>query len=175
MKKRDVILFIGIIVASIIGTKTFAEPLEKASSEEIGAEEVERIIKTIKDNPDFSIFYNAIDEAELSKEIAKLDKMTLMIPTNKAFKLLPEDVWENFMEEENKEALVKLLNYHVIPKKVNFDDLNRADKLETLQNQSVKIIKGNDLKVENAVIQEKHEETRDVIIYKIDRLIMPLK
>ncbi len=175
MKKRDVILFIGIIVASIIGTKTFAEPLTKPSSEEIGAEEVERIIKTIKNNPEFSIFYNAIEKAELSKEIAKLDKITLMIPSNKAFRLLPEDVWENFMDEDNKEDLVKLLNYHVIPEKVNFDDLNRADNLETLQNQSVKIFKGDDLKIENAVIQEKHEETRDVIVYKIDRLIMPLR
>ncbi|WMN11844.1 fasciclin domain-containing protein [Marivirga salinae] len=174
MKRRDVILFVGIIVASIIGTKTFAEPLRKHSSEEIGAEEVERIIKTIKNNPEFSIFYNAIEEAELSKEIAKLDKMTLMIPSNKAFRLLPEDVWENFMDEDNKEDLVKLLNYHVIPEKVNFDDLNRADNLETLQNQSVKIFKGEDLKIENAVVQEKHEETSDVIIYKIDRLIMPL-
>lgn len=173
MKRRDIILFIGIIVASIIGTKTFAEPIEKPSSKEIGVEEVERIIKVIKDNPEFSIFYNAIEQANLSKEIAKLDKMTLMIPSNRAFRLLPEDVWENFMDEDNKEALVKLLNYHVIPRKVNFDNLE-VDELETMQNQSVKIFRGTTLKVENAVIQEKHEESNDVVIYKIDRLIMPL-
>lgn len=174
MKRRDVILFIGIIVASIIGTKSFAEPKNNSNSEEIGREEVERIIKTIKDNPEFSIFYDAIEQANLSKAIAKLDKMTLMIPTNKAFKLLPGDVWENFMDEENKDALVKLLNYHVIPEKVNFDNLNRVENLNTLQEQSVNISHGKELKVENAVIQSKHEETSDVIIYKIDRLIMPL-
>ncbi|WP_375580527.1 fasciclin domain-containing protein [Marivirga tractuosa] len=149
--------------------------LEKPKKEEIGSEEVDRIIKTIKDNPEFSMFYEAIDQANLSKEIAKLDKMTLMIPSNKAFKLLPEDVWENFMDDNNIQALVQLLNYHVVPKKVNFDDLKNTDKIKTLQNQSVKISHENELKIENAVIQEKHEETSDVIIYKIDRLIMPLK
>lgn len=174
MKRKDIILFVGIIVASIIGTKSFAEPVESASPEKIGSEEMKRIIKVIRDNPEFSIFYEAIEQANLSKEIAKLDKMTLMIPTNKAFKLLPEDVWGNFMDEDNKDALVKLLNYHVIPKKVNFDDLNRAEKLNTLQDQSVNIFHGNELKVENAVIQAKYEETIDIIIYKIDRLIMPL-
>lgn len=174
MKRRDVILFVGIIVASIIGTKTFAEPIENPKGEVIGSEEVDRLIKTIKNNPEFSMFYEAIDQANLSKKIAELDKMTLMIPTNQAFKLLPEDVWENFMDASNKEALVKLLNYHVIPEKVNFDDLNRVEKLNTLQDQSVKIFHGNELKIENAVVQEKHEETSKVIIYKIDRLIMPL-
>ncbi len=175
MKKRDLILFIGIIVASIIGTKTFAEPLKKHSSESIGTEETERIFKTIKDNPQFSMFYEAIGQTELSKEIAKLDKMTLLIPTNKAFKLLPENVWENFMDEENKDALIELLNYHVIPEKVSFERLNGAKNLNTLEDQSVKIFHGNELKVENAVVQEKYEETKDVIIYKIDKVIIPLK
>ncbi|HET8860297.1 fasciclin domain-containing protein [Marivirga sp.] len=175
MKRRNVILFIGIIVASIISTKSFADTNIDPKVTEIGTKEVARIIKTIKDNPEFSMFYKAIDQAELAKEIASLDKMTLMIPSNKAFKLLPADVWENFMEEDNKNALIELLNYHVIPKKVNYDDLKNADNLTTLKNQSVKLFHGTELKIENAVIQDKHEETSDVIIYKIDRLIMPLK
>lgn len=172
MKKRDVILFIGIIVASIIGTKSFASTAEEPK--EIGTEEVERIIETIKNNPEFSMFYEAIEKTELSVEIAKLDKMTLMIPSNKAFKLLPKDVWENFMEEENRDALIELLNYHVILSKVNYDDLNQADKLNTLQDQTVQILHSDDLKIENASIEEKKEETLDVIVYQIDRLIMPL-
>jgi uncharacterized surface protein with fasciclin (FAS1) repeats len=175
MKRRDVIIFIGIIVASIIGTKSFAIPIEKSNSKKINPEEVDRIIKTIKDNPEFSTFYEAIEKAELSEEIAKLDKMTLMIPTNRAIKMLPSDVWENFMDEENKEALKQLLSYHVIPERLNFDDLKRKKNLNTINNQSVSLTNINELKVENAVIQEKKEETKDVIIYKLDRLIMPLK
>ncbi|WP_296621447.1 fasciclin domain-containing protein [Marivirga sp.] len=166
MKRRNVILFIGIIVASIIGTKSFANPIIKSNKKEIGSEEFDRIINAIKNNPEFSIFYEAIEKSDLSTEIAKLNKMTLMIPTNKSFKLLPGDVWENFMDKDNKDALVKLLNYHVIPQKVSFDDLNKLKNLNTLQDQSVKIFHGNDLKIENAVIQEMHKETVDVIIYK---------
>lgn len=175
MKKRNIILFIGIIVASIIGTKTFANPVEKLKFDEIESKELDRIIKSIKNNPEFSIFYEAIEKAELTKEIEKLDKMTLMIPTNRAIKVLPSDVWDNFMDKENKEALTQLLSYHVIPERLNFDDLKRKKKINTINNQSVSLSNEKELKVENAVIQEKKEETSEVIIYKLDRLIMPLK
>jgi uncharacterized surface protein with fasciclin (FAS1) repeats len=175
MKRRDLILFIGIIVASIISTTTFANPIEKISPNKINPEEVDRIIKTIRENPEFSLFYEAVEKANLSDEIAKLSKMTLMIPTNRAVKMLPSDVWENFMDEENKEALIQLLSYHVIPERLNFDDLKRKEKLNTINNQSVSLSNVKELKVENAVVQEKHEETSDIIIYKLDRLIMPLK
>jgi uncharacterized surface protein with fasciclin (FAS1) repeats len=176
MKRKDIVLFLGIIVASIIGTKSFANPIEKSNLKEINPEEVDRIIKTIKDNPEFSIFYEAIEKAELSKEIAKLNKMTLMIPSNRAIKILPSDVWENFMDEENKEALVQLLSYHVIPERLNFDELKSKENLNTINNQSVSLsLNKKELKVENAVVQEMKEETTDVIIYKLDRLIMPLK
>lgn len=175
MKRRDIILFIGIIVASIIGTKSFAIPIEKPNSKKINSEEVDRIIKTIKDNPEFSIFYQAIEQAELSEKIAKLDKMTLMIPTNKAIKMLPSDVWENFMEEENKDGLVQLLSYHVIPERLNLDELKSKEKLNTINNELVSLTNEKELKIENAVVQEKKEETNDVIIYELDRLIMPLR
>jgi len=174
MKKKDIILFIGVVVASIIGTKSFAEPIENRNAEEIGDEDAIKIINAIKKNPNFSIFYEAINQAELSKKIAKLDEMTLLIPSNKAFKLLPEDVWENFMDMENQSALVELINYHVIPEKIDYDVLKSSKQLNTLQDQSVEIFNRQELKIENAVVQEKHEETANVIIYKIDRLIMPL-
>jgi uncharacterized surface protein with fasciclin (FAS1) repeats len=175
-KKKNIILFVGIIIASIIGTKSFANTYKSVNPEKptISTEEINRIFKTIKDNPEFSMFYSAISKAELSKEISKLERMTLMIPTNKAFKLLPEDVWGNFMEEDNIDALVELLNYHVIPRKVKLKELKSVERLSTIQDQSITIYHKDKVKVENATIQEKHEETDDIIIYKIDRLIMPL-
>lgn len=175
MKRKDIILFIGIIVASIIGTKGFAYPMVNSNSKTINPEEVDRIIKTIRDNPEFSIFYEAIEKADLSREIAKLDKMTLMIPTNRAIKMLPSDVWENFMDQENKDALVQLLSYHVIPERLNRDELKMKKNLNTINNQSVSLTNDKELKVENAVVQEMKEETNDVIVYKLDRLIMPLR
>ncbi|ADR21641.1 hypothetical protein MATR_07270 [Marivirga tractuosa] len=175
MKRRDLILFIGIIVASIIGSKAFAEPVRKPKSNEIESKELERIINTIKNNPEFSSFYEALKNSELAKEMAKLDKMTLLIPTNRAIQLLPTDVWENFMDEENKTALIQLLSYHVIPKRLNFDDLTRKNELRTINNQSVALSNNEELKIENAVIEEKKEETKEAIVYKLDRLIMPLK
>ncbi|SMG46417.1 Uncaracterized surface protein containing fasciclin (FAS1) repeats [Marivirga sericea] len=176
MKRRNIILCIGIIVASIIGTKSFAHlRLEiKPDTETLSIEEVDRIIKTIENNPEFSMFYEAINKASLSEKVAELSNMTLMIPTNKAFRLLPEDVWENFMDEDNKDALVELLSYHVIPKKVLIEEFKGSEKLTTLQNQPIQIFHGNELKVENATIEGKYDETNEVIIYKIDRLIMPL-
>jgi uncharacterized surface protein with fasciclin (FAS1) repeats len=100
--------------------------------------------------------------------------MTLLIPSNRAIKMLPADVWENFMDEENMDALIQLLSYHVIPQRLNFDDLKRKENLKTINNQSVSLSNEAELKVENAVVQEKKEETKDVIVYKLDRLIMPL-
>lgn len=174
MKRRDVVLFIGIIVASIIGTKTFANPHVNLNSDEIGEEETRKIIKEIKDNPEFSLFYAALEQSGLVSEIAKLDEFTLMIPTNKAFRLLPKDVLENFMDEENHDALVKLLNYHILPTKVNYKELGNKSKLSGLEDQKVTIDAEADIQIENAEVQSKFKETNELIIYKIDRLIMPL-
>ncbi|WKK87175.2 fasciclin domain-containing protein [Marivirga arenosa] len=173
MKRRDVILFIGIIVASIIGTKTFANHATLATNE-IGDEEARRIIKKIKNNPEFSLFYKALEQADLKSEIAALEELTLMIPTNKAFRLLPKDVLENFMDEENKDALIELLNYHILPQKINYEELGESSTLNALDKQQISVKSGAIIQVENAEVQAKYEETNDLIIYKIDRLIMPL-
>ena len=79
------------------------------------------------------------------------------------------------MDEENKDALIELINYHVLPKKIYYEELQASKQLNTLRNQSISISHESELKVENAVVEEKYAETDDVIIYKVDRLIMPLK
>ncbi|WKV12609.1 hypothetical protein [Marivirga harenae] len=55
MKKRDIILFIGIIVASIIGTRSFANTEENSSQDKKYPRKENSIIESIKGNPELSV------------------------------------------------------------------------------------------------------------------------
>lgn len=73
------------------------------------------IVDIAADNPDFSTLVAAVQAAGLVDTLKGDGPFTVFAPTNDAFAALPAGTVENLLRPENRDALVNVLTYHVVP------------------------------------------------------------
>jgi uncharacterized surface protein with fasciclin (FAS1) repeats len=75
---------------------------------------------------DHSSFLEALQSAGLIETLRGAGPYTVFAPTNAAFAALPEDARQRLAAPEQREQLVTLLSYHIVPGTVTAEDLRRA-------------------------------------------------
>lgn len=99
---------------------------------------------------------------------------TVFAPTDAAFAKLPKGTVEDLLKPENKQKLVKILTYHVVPGKVMADDVVKLSSAKTVEGSEVKIaVKDGKVKVDNANVVKTDIETSNGVIHVIDAVILP--
>jgi uncharacterized surface protein with fasciclin (FAS1) repeats len=84
------------------------------------------IIENAVKSKDHTTLVAAVKAAGLVDILKKKGPFTVFAPTNNAFNALPPGTVDNLMKSESKDALVKVLTYHVVPAKLEFADLRKA-------------------------------------------------
>ena len=79
------------------------------------------IVDVAASNPDFTTLVTAVKAAGLTETLAGPGPFTVFAPTNEAFAKVPKDVLDNLLA--NKEALTKVLTYHVLAGEVKAADV----------------------------------------------------
>ncbi|MBE9209016.1 fasciclin domain-containing protein [Nostoc sp. LEGE 06077] len=121
----------------------------------------------------FKTLTAALKAAGLIETLQGAGPFTIFAPTDAAFAKLPPDALNDLLKPENKEVLVKILTYHVVPGKVLSSDL-KSGQVTSLQGDpiSVKVdasgVVVNDGKVTQADIQGSNG-----VIHAIDNVILP--
>merc|ERR1711948_83986 len=67
--------------------------------------------------------------------------MGVFAPTNEAFGALPEGTLDSLLKPENKDQLVDILTYHVLPAQVLSTDLKFFQRVATVEGKNVHVIK----------------------------------
>jgi len=146
--------------------------------------------KTIVDaavgNEDFSTLVTALKAADLVEALQGDGPFTVFAPTNSAFAKIDKAALADLLKPENKEALAKILTYHVVSGKYEAADVLKALKdaggtieLTTLSGGKLRIRKGTDgiyLKDENdnySKISATDVEGSNGVIHVIDTVVMP--
>ena len=96
------------------------------------------IVDIAAGNPDFSTLVAAVSAAGLVDTLKSRGPLTVFAPTNAAFAALPHGTVENLLRPENKDQLISILTYHVLPGQ--FDAsllLGRRGRLITAQGGSI--------------------------------------
>jgi len=172
--KRNILLIIGLLVATVISTTVIASEKDDPTDKK-KLKATEKLIKEMSEIPEYSMFVKALNTTNLKVKLSQLDDYTLLVPTNRAFQTLPKDVYENFLESENQEQLEKVLSYHIIPKKMDMNDLQNYKTLNTAEGSELTVVHVNDaVIIENSTLLEEKLEKDNLITYSVDRLIMPL-
>jgi uncharacterized surface protein with fasciclin (FAS1) repeats len=70
----------------------------------------------------------AVKAAGLVETLQSKGPFTVFAPVNDAFENLPAGTVESLLKPENKATLTKVLTYHVVAGKMNFDDIAKAIK-----------------------------------------------
>ena len=89
------------------------------------------VVENAVNNENFSTLVAAVKAAGLAETLSGSGPFTVFAPTNAAFEKRLAGTVEKLLKPENKDQLVKVLTYHVVPGKVMAKDvvkLNKAKK-----------------------------------------------
>ena len=120
----------------------------------------------------FKTLATALTEAGLIEALQGDGPFTVFAPTDDAFAKLPEGTIESLLKD--KEALTKILLYHVVSGKVTSKEVVKLKKAETLEGQYVSIetndggVMINDSKVTAVDIMASNG-----VIHVIDTVLLP--
>jgi uncharacterized surface protein with fasciclin (FAS1) repeats len=132
------------------------------------------IVDIAASNDDFSTLVAAVTAAGLVDTLKGDGPFTVFAPTNAAFAALPAGTVENLLKPENKDQLIKVLTYHVVPGAVTSDQLagKRLD-VATVQGQTVHIDGRNGVKVNKSRVTTADITASNGVIHVIDKVLLP--
>lgn len=120
----------------------------------------------------FKTLTAALEATGLAEVLSQKGPFTVFAPTDEAFAALPKGTVEELLKPENKNKLVEILTYHVIPGKVTSSDL-KAGQVETVEGSPVTIELGKAVKVNDATVIRSDIEASNGVIHVIDQVILP--
>ncbi len=122
---------------------------------------------------DLSTLVAAVKAAGLVETLQGKGPYTIFAPTNTAFEALPDGTLENLLKPENKADLVKILTYHVVPGRIEANDLNEGD-LKSVEGSTISIeLTGGAVKINDAIVTDANNRAVNGVIHIIDRVILP--
>lgn len=95
----------------------------------VGNEEMfpkKNIVENAINSEDHTTLVAAVKAAELVDALQQAGPFTVFAPVNDAFENLPEGTVETLLKTENKATLTKVLTYHVVSGKMDFDAISKA-------------------------------------------------
>jgi len=122
----------------------------------------------------FKTLAAALKAAGLVETLKGAGPFTVFAPTDEAFAKLPPGTVENLLKPENKEKLVAILTYHVVPAKATSKDVAGMSTAKTVNGKELKL-KAEDGKVmvDNATVTKADIEASNGVIHVIDTVLMP--
>lgn len=142
------------------------------ADEMVGETSPGTIVDVASANPDFSTLVAAVSAAGLVETLNGEGPFTVFAPTNAAFAALPAGVLDALLLPENKDALVKILTYHVVPGTVLAADITDGD-VATVEGQNVTLSTANGVTVNGATVLTADVLADNGVIHVIDAVLVP--
>ncbi|MDB4793039.1 fasciclin domain-containing protein [bacterium] len=132
------------------------------------------IVDTAVSAGSFKTLVAAVKAAGLVETLKGDGPFTVFAPTDDAFAKLPEDVLADLLKPENKDKLISILTYHVVPGAVYAKDALKAKSASTVQGGKLKIKKTeNGAMVNKAKIVKTDIKASNGVIHVIDTVLIP--
>ena len=132
------------------------------------------IVDIAAGNSDFSTLVAAVSAAGLVDTLKGDGPFTVFAPTNAAFAALPAGTVDTLLLPENKDQLVKVLTYHVVPGAVTSDQLaGQRLSVATVQGQNVHVNGTHGVKVNDATVTSADIVASNGVIHVIDKVLLP--
>lgn len=132
------------------------------------------VVAAAKHNDNFKTLVAAVEAAGLADALSGDDQVTVFAPTNDAFSKLPEGAVAELLKPENKDQLVKVLTYHVVPGRVKAKDVVKLSSAKTLEGSDVDIsVDGGKVKINNAEVIKADIPCKNGVIHVIDAVLLP--
>ena len=135
---------------------------------------MKNLVETAAGNDAFKTLVAAVKAAGLVETLAGKGPFTVFAPTNEAFAKLPEGTVESLLKPENKDKLISVLTYHVVPGKIMSKDIKPSQMVKTVNGQQVSIkFSYGKVSVDGANVTAADVEADNGVIHVIDTVILP--
>ena len=132
------------------------------------------ILDTAVSAGQFNTLVAAVEAADLVTTLKGDGPFTVFAPTDEAFAALPEGTVENLLKPENKDQLIAVLTYHVVPGKIMSSDIaGTATMVESVQGSELDVNATDGVTVDGATVVTADIETDNGVIHVIDRVVLP--
>ncbi len=143
------------------GTETAAAPASDIVDTAVGA-------------GDFNTLVAAVQAGDLVDTLKSDGPFTVFAPTDEAFAKLPAGTVDNLLKPENKDQLVAVLTYHVVPGKIMSADIagQKADVV-TVQGGEIAVDATDGVRINDATVVAADVEASNGVIHVIDTVLLP--
>jgi uncharacterized surface protein with fasciclin (FAS1) repeats len=132
------------------------------------------IVQTAIDAPGFNTLVAAVKAAGLVDTLNGHTEFTVFAPTDEAFAALPAGTLETLLKPENRQQLVDILTYHVVPGRVMAKDAFDLNFAKTVNGQRLAVDFNVDgLAINNSKIVASDIACRNGVIHVIDHVLLP--
>lgn len=132
------------------------------------------IVETAVAAGQFNTLAAALKAAGLVETLQSEGPFTVFAPTDEAFAKLPEGTVESLLKPENKDQLVAILTYHVVPGEYMASDVVGLDSATTVQGDDVSFtVAENGAMINDAKIVKTDIAASNGVIHVIDSVILP--
>ena len=122
----------------------------------------------------FNTLVSAVQAAELVDALKGEGPFTVFAPTDEAFAALPAGTVDDLLKPENRDQLVAILTYHVVPAKVMSADIaGKAATAKTLSGGELAIDATSGVTVNDAKVVTADIEASNGVIHVVDAVILP--
>ncbi len=127
-------------------------------------------------SPDHTTLVTAVTAAGLVETLKGAGPFTIFAPTNAAFAKLPAGTVDGLLKPASKDALTKILTYHVVAGAVKAADLKDGQKVKTLQGEELTVsIKAGKVMINGATVTAADLIGSNGVVHVIDAVLMPKK
>jgi uncharacterized surface protein with fasciclin (FAS1) repeats len=121
----------------------------------------------------FKTLAAALSAAGLVDTLKGAGPFTVFAPTDEAFAKLPAGTVEDLLKPENKEKLIAILTYHVVPGRVMAKDVRTGDA-KTVNGKPLKLnVTAGKVMVNEAQVVSADVAASNGVIHVIDRVVLP--
>ncbi|MCC5640559.1 fasciclin domain-containing protein [Nostoc sp. CHAB 5844] len=133
----------------------------------------QNVVALAESNSSFKTLTQALKAAGLTETLQGAGPYTIFAPTDAAFAKLPPEALNDLLKPQNKEVLVKILSYHVVPGKVLSSDL-KSGQVTSLQGDPISVkVDGNNVVVNDGKVIQPDIQGSNGVIHAIDNVILP--
>ena len=122
----------------------------------------------------FSKLKAAFEAADMTAVLETPGPFTVFAPTNEAFDGLQGENTEDLMKVENKDKLLSILRYHIVPGIVTDAQLQKTNLLKTVETQELSVRHANNkVTVNGGRVNQPALKATNGVVYVIDKVLVP--
>jgi uncharacterized surface protein with fasciclin (FAS1) repeats len=123
----------------------------------------------------FTILTSLLKSAGLVDSLQRGGPFTVFAPTDQAFAAVPQETLQRLQQPENRDTLIRLLSYHVVPGQLTANQL-RTGELNTAEGKPVNVqinSDGSQVRVNNAQVTQANIPASNGVIHAVNQVLIP--